>query len=183
MQAATYPVPSLSRMDGMNSRGQLAATLALFVMSGFGLAVEPMLLHDGGSLRQFELAVDERATIPPTSHSRQPSGVISVGTLPVIYEVGSPHNEFTRRIVTGNITIRLNAGEAPGSIAKTFNLRLLRTLPFAGNIHVFAAATPDGVFDLIQRLREHPAVQDAQIELARKRARRLLPTDPMFLSQ
>jgi hypothetical protein len=109
--------------------------------------------------------------------------VISVGTLPVIYEVGSPHNEFTRRIVTGNITIRLNAGEAPGSIAKTFNLRLLRTLPFAGNIHVFAAATPDGVFDLIQRLREHPAVQDAQIELARKRARRLLPTDPMFLSQ
>jgi hypothetical protein len=53
-------------MDGMNSRGQLAATLALFVMSGFGLAVEPMLLHDGGSLRQFELAVDERATIPPT---------------------------------------------------------------------------------------------------------------------
>ena len=133
----------------------LRAWLILFpltvAMGAAGLQAESasgeLVIQDGGQSRRFALALDElwldgsnvslwgfsptptAETLRAVARARQRSQTNSVSL--VLYEVGTVRNEFTRRLLTRDVLVRLDASADSGRLAVSAGVEALRKLPLS----------------------------------------------------
>jgi subtilisin family serine protease/subtilisin-like proprotein convertase family protein len=101
----------------------------------------------------------------------------------VLYEVGRPRNEFSRRILTAAVTVQLADGAKVDSLVKATGAVGARPAVGLRGWFVFRAATASDSFALAARLRAQPGVLKAEPQLARLRQSKHLPDDEFFPSQ
>ena len=162
---------------------------------------ERHVLPDGGGMRAFVVARDEisasdasqkgrQVKLPQlasaeaarqaaTAHKKRTGEDAEV----VLYEEGRARSEFTRRIVTNRLAVKLRAGADAaafaarhgiadrGPLASSPSWRIFETTGVARALEVFAAAGADA------------AAAQVAPQLRRKQSKRLVPNDPLFSSQ
>lgn len=161
----------------------------------------PVSIEDGGYPRYFEIARDElqvtTRTGERTLHLAQPlsdrtalqTRANTLSSDPteevelVLYEVGVDRNEFTRRILTRDVLVRLDDRTPAPTIAATLGLTDFRTPEGGSGYVIFTTDEPGGALDLAQRLRQQPGVLSADPILKRLRQKKSVPNDPLFSEQ
>ena len=101
----------------------------------------------------------------------------------VLYERGRERNEFTQRILTGTIVVRLKPGADPLRIAAAHQLRYDGPSSGAKGFALFTATKTGGALRGAETLRALPEVETADPLLARLQHKRLLPNDTLFGQQ
>lgn len=161
----------------------------------------PVSIEDGGYPRYFEIARDElqvtTRTGERTLHLAQPlsdrtalqTRANTLSSDPteevelVLYEVGVDRNEFTRRILTRDVLVRLDDNTLAPTIAAALGLTDFRTPEGGSGYVIFTTDEPGGALDLAQRLRQQPGVLSADPILKRLRQKKSVPNDPLFSEQ
>jgi subtilisin family serine protease len=157
-------------------------------------------LQDGGSKRPFELASDQLylrgrdgasrlLQIPPTNTPEAFAAAIEkvraeFGVEPelVLYPVGAPRNEFSRRIVTRDVVITADSQAEADELADEGGLVFQKALDFAPGAYVYEA--PTSLAALTMQL-DAEAINLASVstQLARKAATMAMPNDPFVQLQ
>lgn len=162
---------------------------------------ERHVLPDGAGLRAFVVATDEISAsdalrkarpveLPPLANAeaaRQAAAVHKARTGEdaevVLYEEGRARSEFTRRIVTNRLAVKLRPGADAAAFAARHGLadrgplasspgwRIFETTGVARALEVFAEAGADA------------AAAQVAPQLRRKQSKRFVPNDPLFSSQ
>jgi len=155
---------------------------------------------DAGMPRDFELALDEVYTkdsngkgtpIPVQASSADELEKIiagldpshSGGVFPVLYERGAERNEFTRRIVTEKVTIKLAEGADPAAIASQAGTSSYELPSYAAGFAILAMNSPFESLRASRRLSGNPSIEFAEPMLARQQSKRALPNDPLVSKQ
>jgi subtilisin-like proprotein convertase family protein len=158
----------------------------------------PIALQDGGSKRVFELATDQLylrgqdgasriLAIPATDSPEAFSAAIEQaraenGTEPelILYPVGFPRNEFTRRIVTREVVISAPSQAEADILAAQQGLVFQKAPVFAPNAFIYEAPTSLAALGVLSK-------QDAQVEaaplLASRASKKTMPNDPFVQLQ
>jgi subtilisin-like proprotein convertase family protein len=183
----------------------LTCALAFFLTglppAAFAQMRERYVTQDAGSQRAFVVALDEFHSEDGDRKPRKQS-VSAVATAEamraaveryarrtgeaaevVLYEEGVPRTEFSRRVLTKQIAVRLRAGVDPAALALKLGLISRGVLSGVPGWFIFETRKTGGVFDAAEALRKEPGVEAAEPQLARLRAKRSVPTDPLFNSQ
>lgn len=158
----------------------------------------PVTIEHDGYNRTFEIARDEikfdgvvehLTTAQPTTKALQEYAIKKAETRDqpaalILYEVGRPRTEQTRRILTSEVLVRLVKGADPATIAHEVHAVSVRTPDFAREYAIFLAVDALGdSLELADRLRAHRDVISADPLLARQRFKRYIPNDPLFNDQ
>jgi subtilisin-like proprotein convertase family protein len=157
-------------------------------------------IPDAGQLRTFTIALDEleidsasrtttRLARPAASAEqlRLQAAAITTSTgnaaALVLYEDGRERTQFTRRVLTPLITVKLRPGAQPQRIAARH--RLIYRGPAAGapEYAIFEAVQTGGALRAAEELRQLAEVELAEPQLARQQSKRLLPNDTYFANQ
>jgi len=130
---------------------------------------------------------------PAAAADFPPGRIPATGVLhPVFYLAGSAPSVLTRRLVTGQISVRLRrgAGEAPGDRSGTAEATALVALDHgladegvaegAAPWRLLRADPPARALAVVAALRMDPRVAEAELVVARQMARRALPNDPLL---
>lgn len=157
-------------------------------------------IHDGGLIRSFKIATDELFI---RSRTRRPEALRTAAagaaedmhrlaeTLSratgeevelVLYEEGSPHNEYTRRVLTKRVLVRLAPTADPDALARTVSASA-RKAPAGSDLFIFEAKGTGSALALAEALRTTPGVISADPLLARLRQKKYTPNDPLFPTQ
>lgn len=155
-------------------------------------------LQDGGAAREFEVAVDE-VQMSGSNRVERVSGArtgaqlrqaarslrAAPGERPqmVLYEAGVERSPATRRVLTGEIVVKLRPGEDAAAVAAAHGLRYARALDFAPGYVLFEAPEVGGALEVLDRLRASGRVTTAEPQLARQQQKRLIPSDTYFAQQ
>ena len=157
------------------------------------------MLLEAGRPRRFEIARDElhfkdrnrSAWVEPMpaepSIERLRARVASLTAATgmevkiVLYPAGSPRNEFTRRLLSRRVLVRLmpdvNAASVLGGLPGIAQWQAVDYLPGAVLVE---AAEATGALELAESLRLRPGVRSAQPQLARRHQPKLVPNDSLF---
>jgi subtilisin-like proprotein convertase family protein len=155
---------------------------------------------DAGMPRDFELALDEVYTkdsngkgtpVPVQASSADELEKIiagldpthSGGVFPVLYERGAERNEFTRRIVTEKVTIKLAEGADPAAIASQAGTSSYELPSYAAGFAILAMNSPFESLRASRRLSGNPSIEFAEPMLARQQSKRALPNDTLINQQ
>jgi subtilisin family serine protease len=150
--------------------------------------------------RDFELALDEVYTkdsngkgtpVPVQASSADELEEIiagldpthSGGVFPVLYERGAERNEFTRRIVTEKVTIKLAEGADPAAIASQAGTSSYELPSYAAGFAILAMNSPFESLRASRRLSGNPSIEFAEPMLARQQSKRALPNDTLINQQ
>ena len=158
-------------------------------------------MGDGGRLRELEVARDEL-------HSLNASVLPALRRIPalnsveevcqyaqrlhrasgqeldlVLYPRGQPHTEYSRRLLTRDITVKLRDPKEVNRVAASLGVTLAPLFPELPNWHVCTASEAGGALALASRLRSHPGVLSAQAGLAQQHQKKVIPNDTFFSSQ
>jgi subtilisin-like proprotein convertase family protein len=95
-------------------------------------------------------------------------------------EVGKTH--ATSRQLTPDILVYLKKGTDPASVAGVVGAVGFRETPLREDHYIFQSA-PEHTLQTVEKLRANEAVISAEPILARQRARKALPNDPLFTNQ
>ena len=158
-----------------------------------------LVIRDGGQSRPFELALDElwidgtNAPLWRFAPTRDTEALRSVAsarqgseTNPVslvLYEAGTARNEFTRRLLTRDVLVRLDPGADGERVAAGVGVAALRKLPLSPGWAVACATEPDGALSLAAALHRQAGVLSAEPQLRRWHQKKLVPNDAWFPSQ
>ena len=142
-------------------------------------------IHDSGIEREFEIAGDERWLEVPAQQRRELMRTDTIqrntgSTRLVVYEKGKPRNEFTRRIVTHRVLIRVVDDADVKAIARRCGAANHARVPFARDCFVLESTSSAGALELSRLLRTEAGVRQADVLLKRQRYKRLIPNDPYF---
>jgi len=164
-----------------------------------GPASLELVIQDGGQRRPFELALDELwldGTNAPVWRFAPLSGIDALRTLAntrqraqtnnvslVLHEVGAARNEFTRRLLTRDVLVRLDPSANWERVAAGAGVAALRRLPLAAGWAIAHAGELDGALALAVALRRQAGVLSAEPQLRRWHEKKLVPNDPWFSSQ
>ena len=91
-------------------------------------------IHDGGISRTFVI-------------EKQPAATAIAKDLPaegpqiILYEAGMKKTEYSKRIVTREVLVKLKAGTDPATLAKQYGMVLISSPAYAPGLHVFKTAT------------------------------------------
>ena len=150
--------------------------------------------------RDFELALDEVYTkdsngkgtpVPVQASSADELEKIitdldpshSGGVFPVLYERGAERNEFTRRIVTEKVTIKLAEGADPAAIASQAGTSSYELPSYAAGFAILAMNSPFESLRASRRLSGNPSIEFAEPMLARQQSKRAMPNDTLINQQ
>lgn len=160
---------------------------------------KPIQINDGRK-RSYVLAVDELyqptpdgvGQIIPIKESSKPSTLASVAnilalekkqeTRLILYPVGAPHNDQTRRILSRDIVVRFNDRDNAIKAANNAGLRLDFESPYAPGVATFATDSPAGALSVINKLREQGFSCSLTATGVTPKGQ-FLPNDPLFNSE
>jgi subtilisin-like proprotein convertase family protein len=159
---------------------------------------KPIQINDGRK-RSYVLAVDELyqptpdgvGQIVPIKESSKPSTLASVAnilalekkqeTRLILYPVGAPHNDQTRRIISSEIVIKTKDKESTLKAASEAGLHLKSAPSYAPDFLIFTSDSPaQGISALIElrakKLESQPLLYHRATPL-------FLPNDPLFVNE
>jgi subtilisin family serine protease len=160
---------------------------------------KPIQINDGRK-RSYILAVDELYQPTPDGvgqivlikESSKPSTLASVAnilalekkqeTRLILYPVGAPHNDQTRRILSRDIVVRFNDRDKAIKAANIAGLRLDFESPYAPGVATFATDSPAGALSVINKLREQGFSCSLTATGVTQKGQ-FLPNDPLFNSE
>ena len=161
---------------------------------------KPIQINDGRK-RSYVLAVDELyqptpdgvGQIVPIKESSKPSTLASVAnilalekkqeTRLILYPVGAPHNDQTRRILSSDVVVKTDNREAAIQAATEAGLRLKSEPAYAPGYLVFTSDSPIAAIDAVDQLR-HQGIASAEPQIYQnKLAFCFLPDDPLFSAE
>ncbi len=119
---------------------------------------------------------------PPDFAGRMAELATRGEVLPVAYPADEERSEKNRHIVTRQLRMKMEAGDA-AAIAGAAGLRLDELPDYAPGWAILSAADPLAAIASLGRLRGLSGVVDADVLLAKKRFTRALPNDPLVTSQ
>jgi len=162
--------------------------------------LKPIQINDGRK-RSYVLAVDELyqptpdgvGQIIPIKESSKPSTLASVATILakeknqetrlILYSVGAPHNDQTRRILTRDVVVKTDNREAAIQAATEAGLRLKSEPVYAPEYLIFTADTPVVALDSSLQLQQK-GISTVQPQIYRNNlAFCFLPNDPLFADE
>ena len=162
---------------------------------------DPQLIRDGGIMREFDIARDElhplnsltaaaiRKITPLDSAEqvRRYGGWLRETTGQemelVLYERGRQRNEWSRRLLTRQVVVKLRDRAEVERIKASLGTVLAPLFQELPDWFVCTAQEVGGSLVLAGRLRGHPAVLYAQAQLAKMTQKKLIPNDPFFSPQ
>ena len=180
--------------------GVVAAPLSA-PASGAPLPDGQYRIPDHGQERLFEVAKDEVYVTPrarrggvekiaplaDTAAVRQYASGRRLATgdeyALVLYEVGRPRTEFTRRVLTPRVLVRLAPGTDPQALAAAVGAAAGGETPYAPGHFILETAEPGGALALASALRARPGVLAAEPLLARQAQKKFAPNDTYFTQQ
>ena len=161
---------------------------------------KPIQINDGRK-RSYVLAVDELyqptpdgvGQIIPIKESSKPSTLASVAnilaleknqeTRLILYPVGAPHNDQTRRILSRDVLVKTDNREAAIQAATEAGLRLKSEPVYAPEYLIFTADTPVVALDSSLQLQQK-GTTTVQPQIYRNNlAFCFLPDDPLFTDE
>lgn len=101
----------------------------------------------------------------------------------VLYEEGRARTEFTRRVVTNRVAVKLRNGSDAAAFAAQHGLVDLGLVSSSPGWRIFEAAGVAGVLDVFAAVSADAVVERVAPQLRRKQSKRLIPNDPLFSSQ
>ena len=190
----------------MSRRGCVHPGWFLILLSGWlvrtGLAAglpDTLELRDGHRMRRFEVAREERYVRDPNGTGRVenlpfqaptgaapasiPNGRAAVEFFPVLYPLGHPHSDDSRRVLSREVLVTLEPGVAAAAVAAAGGARLKDQPSFAPGFAIVEAANPVATLDLARTLQSLPGVISADPQLERYQSLEWIPTDPFFPTQ
>ena len=159
---------------------------------------KPIQINDGRK-RSYVLAVDELyqptpdgvGQIVPIKESSKPSTLASVATILakeknqetrlILYPVGAPHNDQTRRIVSSEIVIKTKDKESTLKAASEAGLHLKSAPSYAPDFLIFTSDSPAQSISALVELRAKK--QESQPLLYHRATPLFLPNDPLFVNE
>jgi subtilisin family serine protease/subtilisin-like proprotein convertase family protein len=159
------------------------------------LLAESVTLEDGGAKREFQLSTSELSirdrdgerrviALTPTDSAEAFAATIEKirsesGNEPelVLYPVGLPRDEFTRRIVTRDVVITASSRSQADAIADSESLEFQRGLVFAPGSYVYEA--PTSLAALAMELDERHS-EAVATQLASRAQKMAMPNDPFI---
>ena len=157
---------------------------------------KPIQINDGRK-RSYVLAVDELyqptpdgvGQIVPIKESSKPSTLASVAnilalekkqeTRLVLYPVGAPHNDQTRRILSRDVVVKTDNREAAIQAATEAGLRLKSEPGYAKGFLVFTSETPTQALESTIKMRSEGITNTRPLFLSIGQPE-FLPDDPYF---
>lgn len=192
-----------SRLPAWLGIGALVLFGLLAPVPGLGAAelAGTHLIYEAGRAVSYEVALDEISVRPRNSVSRAQAvdGLATAEAVRlhaellaqttaqevelVLYPTGQPRNQFTRRILTRQVLVRLAPGMDAGLLAVVVGAASKGELSYAAGYHVFESPVVGGALGLTAALQARPGVQTAEPVLARQWAKMFVPNDPFFTNQ
>jgi subtilisin-like proprotein convertase family protein len=156
-------------------------------------------VFDSGQLRHFELALDELGFAGPLhtkrvaafstaeqlrQYARDQSQATRQEVELVLYELGRPHSQATRRIATKQLLVQLAPDTDPKALAQAWGLIVEPEQPaYAPGYFIFRAQETGGALFLAQALRQQAGILRAEALLAKQPSLKFVPNDTLFSSQ
>jgi subtilisin-like proprotein convertase family protein len=148
-------------------------------LSSFYLALDEAMVRDGDGQERLV------ALNPPATLETLTARIAEVGggqpAFPVGYLEGQPRSLESRRVVTGQLRLRI-APEQAKAMAAAYGLTLAALPDYAPGWAIFNAAGPLAALKAVENLRAD-GQQSAGVLLATNRAKRALPNDPLINDQ
>jgi subtilisin family serine protease len=157
---------------------------------------KPIQINDGRK-RSYVLAVDELyqptpdgvGQIIPIKESSKPSTLASVATILakeknqetrlILYPVGAPHNDQTRRILSRDVVVKTDDREAAIQAATEAGLRLKSEPAYAKGFLIFTSETPTQAIESTIKMRSEGITNTRPLFLSTGQPE-FLPDDPYF---
>ncbi len=130
-------------------------------------------IHDGGMARTF--IVEEFPAARLASPAKEPQIVL--------YEAGARKTEYSKRIATQQVLVKIKEGADPAALAKKHSAILADSPTYAPGFHILETTSAIGALALAETLRNDPSVLSAEPLLARKRQKKSIPNDLKFSEQ
>lgn len=165
------------------------------------LKEDPYRIHDRGQERLFEVAKDE-VYVTTRAHQRRVEKIAPMASAEavrqyasgrhratgdeheiVLYEVGRPRNEFTRRVLTKRIVVQLAPGTDHQALAATVGAVSRGETPYARGYFILETTETGGALALAAALKGRPDVLAAEPLLARRAQKKFVPNDTYFTQQ
>ena len=101
----------------------------------------------------------------------------------VLYPKDSPRTEWTRRVLTREVLVRLAPGTDAAALARAVGATAGPELSYAPRHYIFRVTQPGAALQVAAALATQPGVEHVEPVLKRKLAKRLVPSDPLFSNQ
>ena len=156
-------------------------------------AEEHLVRTGTGQATVYEVAVDELHNL-----TRDRAEAVAIGSSPrlraqavgdtdtrdlVLYPKGAARTEWTRRVLTREVLVRLTAGTDAAALARSVGAVFGSELAYAPRHFLFKVAQPGAALQAAAQLAGRPGVEHVEPVLARKLAKRFVPNDPLFAQQ
>ncbi len=202
--SADASVPSGNRraVGGSGPLKKKGPSLAAGSARQFKQTEADYVVVDAGQLRNFVLALDEvwvrdekgRGKLVPVEASdagQLESILLSVADAAngrsaqaVMYEEGVVRNQFTRRLVSPMVTVKMSDGAALRALAApSSGIRNIQTPDFAPGFAVLETAPGLESLRVAARVGNEPGVEFAEVQLARLQSKRAMPNDALINQQ
>jgi subtilisin-like proprotein convertase family protein len=174
-------------------------TLALGLSAGWAQTEsQSVQVHEGTQPREFEIATDEIAVRPKKGPARldkitgetAPEGIKRKArqlettsgdeTELVLYEKGRPRNEWSRRVLTRQVLVRLAPGTDENALARRVNATVAERPEYAPGHYIFLVKGSGEALAVAETLRTTAGVKSAEPLLRKKQKKRFTPNDPFF---
>jgi subtilisin-like proprotein convertase family protein len=101
----------------------------------------------------------------------------------VLYPKDAPRTEWTRRVLTREVLVRLAPGTDVAALARSVGAVASQELPYAPRHFLFRVLQPGAALQVAAQLATLPGVEHVEPVLKRKLAKRFVPNDPLFSQQ
>lgn len=157
-----------------------------------GVFVDRLVLRDAGIERTIELVTDEvvvnrngrretrKIANPGEAGLRAAVAADGAAVELVAYEAGAKRNAYSRRLVTRRLLVE---GAAGADLARDLGLVLVDSPAYAPGFVVLEAPDALAAWEAVPVARANAGVRSADVLLARLRAKKGMPNDPLAASQ
>jgi subtilisin-like proprotein convertase family protein len=101
----------------------------------------------------------------------------------VLYPKDAPRTEWTRRVLTREVLVRLAPGTDAAALARAVGAVAGPEIPYAPRHYIFRVAQPGAALQVAAQLASQRGVEHVEPVLKRQLAKRLVPNDPLFGQQ
>lgn len=101
----------------------------------------------------------------------------------VLYPKDAPRTEWTRRVLTREVLVRLSAGRDAAALARSVGAVAGNELAYAPRHFLLKVSQPGGALQVAAQLAGQPGVEHVEPMLKRKLAKRFVPNDTLFSQQ